>query len=51
MAMAFGYPKDKMMFTKHIIPVDGALSHIGEVIEEPKPAKPKKAVKAESEAE
>ncbi len=52
MAMAFGYPKDKMMFSKHIVPVDGALAHIGEVIEEPKKtAKGKKAVKAESEVE
>lgn len=49
MAMAFGMPKEKMMFGKHIIPVDSALSHIGEVIEEPKPAKAKKAPKAESE--
>ena len=51
MAMAFGEPREKMMFAKHIIPVDGALGHIGEVIEGPKPAKPKKAVKAESEEE
>ena len=52
MAMAFGFPKEKMMFAKHIVPVDSALAHIGEVIEEPKkPAKVTKAVKAESEVE
>jgi heterodisulfide reductase subunit B len=52
MAIAFGFPKEKMMFGKHIIPVDSALAHIGEVIEEPKkPVKGKKAVQAESEVE
>ena len=52
MAIAFGYPKEKMMFGKHIVPVGSALSHIGEVIEEPKkPAKAKKAETAESEVE
>lgn len=52
MAMAFGMPKEKMMFNKHIVPVESALAHIGEVIEEPKkPAKGKKAVEAESEVE
>jgi heterodisulfide reductase subunit B len=51
MAMAFGFPKEKMMFGKHIVPVGSALAHVGEVIEEPKPVKAKKAAKAESEVE
>jgi heterodisulfide reductase subunit B2 len=50
MALAFGYPVSDLMPGKHIIPIEPALAHIGEVEEAPKKvAKPKKAVKAESE--
>jgi heterodisulfide reductase subunit B2 len=52
MALAFGYPKEKLRFSKHIIPVDGALAHIGDIEPVPeKVKKPKKAVEAESEVE
>jgi heterodisulfide reductase subunit B len=52
MALAFGHPREELMFPKHIIPVEEALSNIGKV--EPvaeKVRKPKKAVEAESEVE
>lgn len=50
MALAFGYPVSDLMPGKHIIPIEPALTHIGEVEEPPqKVAKPKKAVEAESE--
>ncbi len=52
MALAFGYPVEDLMPSKHIIPIEPALKHIGEVVEEPKKvSKPKKAVEAESEVE
>jgi heterodisulfide reductase subunit B len=52
MALAFGYPLKDLKPSKHIIPVEPALSNIGKI--EPKPeknAKTKKAVSAESEVE
>jgi heterodisulfide reductase subunit B len=50
MALAFGYPLEELKLPKHIVPVEEALSHIGEVEPAPeKPRKPKKAVEAESE--
>ena len=51
MALAFGYPVADLKPGKHIIPIEPALAHIGEVSEEApkKVAKPKKAVEAESE--
>ena len=52
MALAFGHPREKLKFPKHIVPVEGALSNIGKA--EPAPEKikkPTKAVEAESEVE
>lgn len=50
MALAFGYPVKDLYPAKHIVPIEPALAHIGEVAEPPqKVAKPKKAVEAESE--
>jgi heterodisulfide reductase subunit B len=52
MALAFGYPKDKLKFSKHIVPVEEALSNIGKIEPVPeKVKKTKKAVEAESEVE
>jgi heterodisulfide reductase subunit B len=52
MALAFGYPEIELKFHKHIVPVETALKHIGEVIPEPEKVKrTKKAVEAESEVE
>jgi heterodisulfide reductase subunit B len=52
MALAFGYPVEDLKPSKHIIPIEPALAHIGEVAEQPqKVSKPKKAVEAESEVE
>jgi len=52
MALAFGMPKEEMMFDKHIVPVDGALANIGKIELVPeKVKKTKKAVEAESEVE
>ena len=52
MALAFGYPESELMLPKHIVPVDEALTHIGEEIPAPeKSKKTKKAVEAESEVE
>jgi len=52
MALAFGYPVEKLKFPKHIIPVEEALSNIGRVEPVPeKGKKTKKAVEAESEVE
>ena len=50
MALAFGYPEKELKLSKHIVPVEAALKHIGEAIPEPeKLKKTKKAVEAESE--
>ncbi len=52
MALAFGYPVQDLKPSKHIVPIEQALSHIGEEIETPEvKKKPKKAVQAESEVE
>ena len=53
MALAFGFPEKELMFSKHIVPVEEALSNIGKIPETPqKVIKPKKAVAtAESEVE
>jgi len=52
MALAFGMPEKDMMFSKHIVPVEGALAQIGKIEPEPeKIKKPRKAVEAESEVE
>ncbi|MDP4281675.1 MAG: CoB--CoM heterodisulfide reductase iron-sulfur subunit B family protein [Bacteroidota bacterium] len=52
MALAFGYPEKELKLSKHIVPVEEALSNIGKVVETPQqPTKTKKAVpSAESEA-
>lgn len=50
LALAFGYPLQDLMPAKHIVPIEPALSHIGEVVAPPqKVTKTKKAVEAESE--
>ncbi len=50
MALALGSPVKDLKPSKHIIPIEPALAHIGEEIETPqKKAKPKKAVEAERE--
>jgi len=50
MALAFGSPVKDLKPSKHIVPIELALAHIGEEIEAPqKKAKPKKAVEAERE--
>ncbi len=52
MALAFGHPREKLKFPKHIVPVEGALSNIGKAEPAPeKVKKPTKAVEAESEVE
>jgi len=52
MALAFGFPEKELKLPKHIVPVEAALKHIGEVIPEAeKVKKTKKAVEAESEVE
>ena len=52
MALAFGYDEKELKYPKHIVPVEGALKHIGDPIPEPeKVRKTKKAVEAESEVE
>jgi heterodisulfide reductase subunit B len=52
MALAFGLNEKELKLPKHIVPVEAALKHIGEVIPEPeKVKKTKKAVEAESEVE
>jgi heterodisulfide reductase subunit B2 len=52
MALAFGFPEKELKFPKHIVPVQEALSHIGEIEPVPeKVKKTKKAVEAESEVE
>lgn len=52
MALAFGYPEEKLKFPKHIVPVDEALSFIGKIEPEPeKVKKTRKAIEAESEVE
>jgi heterodisulfide reductase subunit B2 len=50
MALAFGYPANQLRFSKHIIPVEGALANIGKV--DPAAEKIKKTTKAvEAESE
>ncbi|MCX6244442.1 MAG: CoB--CoM heterodisulfide reductase iron-sulfur subunit B family protein [Bacteroidetes bacterium] len=52
MALAFGFPEKELKLPKHIVPVQEALSHIGEIEPTPeKVKKTKKAVEAESEVE
>jgi heterodisulfide reductase subunit B2 len=52
MALAYGFAEKELFLDKHIMPVREALSNIGKIVETPKkPAKPKKAVEAESEVE
>jgi len=52
MALAFGYPLKDLKPSKHIVPIEQALLHIGEEIQTPElKKKPKKAVEAESEVE
>jgi heterodisulfide reductase subunit B2 len=52
MALAFGFPEKELKYPKHIVPVQEALSHIGEIEPAPeKVVKTKKAVEAESEVE
>jgi len=52
MALAFGYPLKELRPSKHIVPIEQVLSHIGEEVETPERKKnPKKAVEAEREVE
>jgi heterodisulfide reductase subunit B2 len=53
MALAFGHPKEGLMFSKHIVKVEDALTNVGKIQEPPqKVTKTKKAVvAAESEVE